>query len=80
MNQKEDILMGVLYAIRYVHSAMGSLCDESFPSSRIISFKMFLTSLLLTSTDQLIRVKIRLLNAQVYVSNKFILKSSKFNF
>ena len=31
--------MGVLYAVRYAHSASGSLCTQSFPSGRIIFFK-----------------------------------------
>ena len=41
---------GCLYVVRYAHSALGSLCAQSFPSGRIIFFKMLLTSLLLTST------------------------------
>ena len=42
--------MGVLYAVRYAHSASGSLCAQSFPSGRIIFLSIDLTSLLLTST------------------------------
>ena len=42
--------MGVLYIVQYAHSALGSLCAQSFPPSRIIFFRMLLTSLLLTST------------------------------
>ena len=50
MSRKGDIPMGVLYAIRYAHSASGSLCAQSFPSERIIFLSIDLTSLLLTST------------------------------
>ena len=42
--------MGVLYAVRYAHSASGSLCAQSFPYGRIIFLSIDLTSLLLTST------------------------------
>ena len=42
--------MGVLQAVWYAHSASGSLCTQSFPSGQIIFIKIFLTSLLLTST------------------------------
>ena len=47
---KDGYLMGVLYAVRYARSALGSLCAQSFPFCQIIFFKMVLTSLLLTST------------------------------
>ena len=42
--------MGVLKAVRYAQSASRSMCAQSFLFGRIILFKMFLTSLLLTST------------------------------
>ena len=42
--------MGVLYDVRYAHSASGSLCAQSFPSGRIIFLRIVLTSRLLTST------------------------------
>ena len=49
-HKPERIPMCVLYAVRYAHSASGSLCAQSFPSERIIFFKMLLTSLLFSST------------------------------
>ena len=42
--------MGVLYAVRYAHSASGSLCAQSFPSGQFIFLRIVLTSQLLTST------------------------------
>ena len=42
--------MGVLYAVRYAHSASRSLCAQSFPSGRIVFLRIVLTSQLLTST------------------------------
>ena len=41
---------GFLYAVRYAHSASGSLCAQSFPSGRIIFLSLVLTSQLLTFT------------------------------
>ena len=50
ISRKGDIPMGVLYVIRYAHSASGSLCAQSFPSGRIIFLSILLTSQLVTST------------------------------
>ena len=50
MSLNRDIPIGVLNAVRDAHRVSGSFNAQSLLSVQIIFFKMFLMSLLLTST------------------------------